>query len=574
MKKILSIMWHSHCGTLKRAGKALEGIIDVGVYSSRYLDEGHEDIGVVLKEAEEADVILLYRSTESIWDVIEKNLNEIGKSVPIICVGHDPSYWAMSNVKPDIVARVHTYITYNGEENFIQMLCYIANAVCGVDIDVEPPKPIPWEGLYHPDAPDIFDNIENYLKWYGLYKRKPDFPKTEGAVGLLFSRFHWVNKNLGIEDTLIRKVESLGLVVIPVFSYSVRDDGLGTKGSGEVVCEYLLKDGKPRIDALINLQMFLIGSSRASMEGGKVALEGVDILKRLDVPVFMPVTSYYKTMEEWWSDPQGTDGSSIGWSIAMPEFEGRIEPIIIGGLKEKGGDKRIAFEERMGKLARRVANWIRLKRRPVGRRKIAFMLHNNPCASVEATVGAGAHLDTLESVARIINKMKAAGYDVVPPKDGKELIDAIMNRKAISEFRWTTTDEIVEKGGVLKMVTKEEYEEWFNALSETVRKRVCEAWGDPPGVEKDGIPAAMVHDGKILVTGVDYGNAVVCVQPKRGCAGARCDGRVCKILHDPDVPPPHQYVATYKWLSREFGVDVIVHVGTHGNLEFLPGKGT
>ncbi|WP_330873283.1 cobaltochelatase subunit CobN [Dissulfurimicrobium hydrothermale] len=574
MKKILSIMWHSHSGTLKRAGKALEGIIDVGVYSSRYLDEGHEDIGVVLKEAEEADVILLYRSTESIWDVIEKSLNEIGKSVPIICVGHDPSYWAMSNVKPDIVARVHTYITYNGEENFIQMLCYIANAVCGVDIDVEPPKPIPWEGLYHPDAPDIFDNIENYLKWYGLYKRKPDFPKTEGAVGLLFSRFHWVNKNLGIEDTLIRKVESLGLVVIPVFSYSVRDDGLGTKGSGEVVCEYFLKDGKPRIDALINLQMFLIGSSRASMEGGKVALEGVDILKRLDVPVFMPVTSYYKTMEEWWSDPHGTDGSSIGWSIAMPEFEGRIEPIIIGGLKEKGGDKRIAFEERMGKLARRVANWIRLKRRPVGRRKIAFMLHNNPCASVEATVGAGAHLDTLESVARIINKMKAAGYDVVPPKDGKELIDAIMNRKAISEFRWTTTDEIVEKGGVLKMVTKEEYEEWFNALSETVRKRVCEAWGDPPGVEKDGIPAAMVHDGKILVTGVDYGNAVVCVQPKRGCAGARCDGRVCKILHDPDVPPPHQYMATYRYLEYDFKADAIVHVGTHGNLEFLPGKGT
>jgi cobaltochelatase CobN len=84
----------------------------------------------------------------------------------------------------------------------------------------------------------------------------------------------------------------------------------------------------------------------------------------------------------------------------------------------------------------------------------------------------------------------------------------------------------------------------------------------------------MVYDGKILVTGVTYGNAAVCVQPKRGCAGARCDGQVCKILHDPDIPPPHQYMATYRYLERDFGVDAIVHVGTHGNLEFLPGKGT
>jgi cobaltochelatase CobN len=120
----------------------------------------------------------------------------------------------------------------------------------------------------------------------------------------------------------------------------------------------------------------------------------------------------------------------------------------------------------------------------------------------------------------------------------------------------------------------ERYLPWFEELPQATRERICGAWGNPPGEEMDGVPAAMVHDGKILITGVNYGNVVVCAQPKRGCAGARCDGQVCKILHDPDIPPPHQYVATYKWLSREFGVDAIVHVGTHGNLEFLPGKAT
>ena len=120
--KLLTIMWDSHCGTLKRASKNLEGVIDVMIYSSRRLEEEPEKIDSVLEEASSADAILLYRSTESVWEMMEKRLQEIGKNVPIVCVGHDPSYWVLSTVKPEIVATVHTYITYNGEENFTNML--------------------------------------------------------------------------------------------------------------------------------------------------------------------------------------------------------------------------------------------------------------------------------------------------------------------------------------------------------------------------------------------------------------------------------------------------------------------
>ena len=122
-------------------------------------------------------------------------------------------------------------------------------------------------------------------------------------------------------------------------------------------------------------------------------------------------------------------------------------------------------------------------------------------------------------------------------------------------------------------MSADEYEAWFRTLPEDAQRRVVGAWGEPPGEERDGVPASMIHERRILVTGVSYGNVVVLVQPKRGCAGARCDGQVCKILHDPSVPPPHQYLATYMWLDKVFGVDAIIHVGTHGNLEFLPGKG-
>ena len=569
--KIVSIMWQSYMNMLLRASRNVGDSIELKVYSTKRLEEEPEKIEAALKEAETADAILLYRSTESVWEMMEKRLQELGRKVPIVCVGHDPSLWMLSTVRPEIVAKVYSYIVINGEENFTSMLRYMAREIGGMDIKVEEPKPVPWEGLYHPDAPGIFGSIKEYLNWHN-----PHNPKPASTVGILFSRHYWVNDNLEVEDTLIRELEALGLNVIPAFSYSVRDDKLGCRGSGAVVCEYFLKDdGVPRIDAFVKLQTFFLSSSRDKEFDDKgVASDGVETLKRLGVPVFSPITSYYKTIEQWRDEPQGV-GTDIGWSIAMPEFEGVIEPMIIGAAGKDGDlQYRMPIEERCRKVARRVANWIRLRQKSVEERKVAFILHNNPCASVEATVGSGAHLDTLETVARILNRMKEAGYNVNPPKDGKELIETIMERKAISEFRWTTVEEIVDKGGALVFVEKKKYLEWFNELPEKTRERMAGAWGNPPGEAKDGVPAAMVYEGKIVVTGVQYGNAVVCVQPKRGCAGARCDGQVCKILHDPDIPPPHQYVATYKWLSREFGVDVIVHVGTHGNLEFLPGKGT
>lgn len=568
--KIRSIMWASHVPMLVRASKKLD-FVELKVFSSDILREDPLKCEEALAELKKGDVILLYRTSDTFWEGIEEELKKIGKKIPIICIGYDPSYWTLSTVKPEIVATCYSYIVIGGEENFTNMFRYIAKEVLGMNIEVVPPKPIPWEGIYHPDAPSYFTRIEDYLEWYKL--------KDAPTVGVLFSRHYWVNNQLELEDALIRELEANGVNVISVFSYGAKDENLGSKGSAEVIQEYFLKDGVPRIDALIKLQMFFLSrNSRQDIADTKVAEEGVELLKKLDVPVFQPVLTYYKTIEEWEKDPQGL-GMEISWSIAMPEFEGMIEPILIGGIKREEDmgtilRQRVPIEERCRKLVQRVIKWIKLRKKPVAERKVAFILHNNPCASVEATVGSGAHLDTLESVARIMHRMKEVGYKVNPPKDGKELIKTIMERKAISEFRWTTVEEIVSKGGALALIDVKKYEKWFNTLSPRVRERMKNVWGEPPGKEMNGVPAAMVYNGKIVVTGVQYGNVVVCVQPKRGCAGPRCDGRVCKILHDPDVPPPHQYIATYRYLEDIFGVDVIVHVGTHGNLEFLPGKGT
>ena len=376
-----------------------------------------------------------------------------------------------------------------------------------------------------------------------------------------------------MERSLIAALERSGVGVIPVFYYSVKDSGLGNLSGVEVIEKFMCEDGRPIVNALVKLSSFFLSNTRGSMDEAQ-APTGVEMLKRLNIPMLCPVLSYSKTPEEWEADPQGL-GSQVAWSIAMPEFEGAVEPLIVGatsGFKNGDDEKYLSIAERSDKLAARLLRWLKLRRTPNSEKKIAFIFHNNPCASVEATVGAGAHLDTIESVARVIASMSEAGYSVDVPTNGKSIIEDIMGKKAISEFRWTTIEEIVSKGGAIARVGVEQYNQWFAELPAATQERISGAWGNPPGEPKDGIPAAMVHEGDIIVTGVHYGNVLVAVQPKRGCAGTRCDGQVCKILHDPDVPPPHQYIATYKWISREFKADAIVHVGTHGNLEFLPGK--
>ncbi|MDI9394894.1 MAG: cobaltochelatase subunit CobN [Euryarchaeota archaeon] len=560
--KIVSVTWNSYIPTLLRAAEELG--IELEPYYSKILEEKPEEAENVLSACENADAIFLYHIANPFWEDFYKRIEPLKTRIPIICVGSNPTSFTLSSVKLEIAATCFSYMIYGGEENFSNMLRYILKEVFGAEIETKPPEKIPWDGLYHPDAGKMFSGIQDYLDWYGPLKDK--------TVGLLISRTSWVNNELEIENALISDFEKLGLSVVPVFAYSLKDEELGSRSMDEVIESYFMKDGSPVIDCLVKLSPFFIASNKATERDSSCAAKGVELLKKLDVPVFQPVISHYMSIEQW-QESQGLS-TEIGWSVALPEFEGGIEPIIIGaGKVEENYMGRFPIQERCSKLALRVFKWIELRKKPVDRRKVAFILHNKPCTGVEGSVGGAANLDSIESVARILNRMQKAGYAVNPPLDGRELIESILSRKAISEFRWTPINEIIKNGGALALVEKEEYEMFFNTLSPGVRQRVTESWGNPPGEEVNGIPAAMVYDNKIVVTGVEYGNAVVCVQPKRGCAGARCDGKVCKILHDPDVPPTHQYLASYRYLENTFGADVLVHVGTHGNLEFLPGKG-
>ena len=548
--RLAALCWASDVSLLLQAARETSAHLQTWTIS-----ELHEErLQECINSLNAAQAIILHPSQQDphFGSVVEK----IDKKIPIISLGLDPAMWSFSTVSSRIVSTANAYVLYGGVENVANMIRYIGKEVLGCNFSYESPRERLWQGLYHPDSKEAFSTVANYLEWRGK--------RHEHCVGILFFRTYWANGDLGVVDSLIRELEK-DVDVLPAFCFGMGDQDRGAKSSGQVVEEYF----QGRVDAIINLQ---------SIFHVKSVEQSVQALKRLDRPIFHPLTVYHKSEEEWREDALGLSSSEVGWTVALPEFEGLIEPILAGvsARDEIAGmeyERHQSVIDRIKKVARRVNKWIALKSKPPSERKVAFILHNNPCASAEATVGSGAHLDTLESVACILKAMKEAGYRIEgAPESGKELIENIMDRKAISEFRWTAVEEIISKGGALAMVEKEDYQAWFGTLQKDAQKKVCDAWGQPPGEEKDGVPPSMVFEDKMVITGVAYGNAIVCVQPKRGCAGARCDGQVCRILHDPQVPPPHQYLATYHWIEESFGADVMIHVGTHGNMEFLPGK--
>lgn len=541
--KIAAIVWGSDA-VLLRAVAAEEGI-SCAVIGTHEVDDPAAQ-GRFLADQADADLVLLHPSRDRAWDDL---IPKIRTDVPVVSFGHDEAFWTLSTVPLKVAAAVSAYVVHGGIENFRFMVRYLRAVADGSGDEPAPPSPLPWEGIYHPDAPDPFADRASFRA------RRPRCHAC--CVGIVFSRTYWANGDREVVDALIRRIETFADVV-PIFCLSMGDRELGARPGAEVAAEWFAGE----TDFVLNLQPVFHAPS-ADAAGA--------LSRRVDCPVAHPVLLYHRSQEEWLSSSLGLPASEVGWSIALPEFEGMIEMLPVG-TEESAAGTHDPIPERIERICRRVEAWLSLREKPAAERKVAFILHNNPCSSAEATVGAGAHLDTLESVARVLAALRERGYAVDPPADGKALIDLIMEKKAINDFRWTSVGSIVRSGGALAEVAPEEYAAWFAELDPAVRATMETAWGRPPGEEIDGIPPAMVHEGRIVVTGVSFGNAVVCVQPKRGCAGAKCDGTVCRILHDPETPPTHQYLATYRWLERVFGADAVIHVGTHGNLEFLPGK--
>ncbi|NPV52711.1 MAG: cobaltochelatase subunit CobN [Firmicutes bacterium] len=462
----------------------------------------------------------------------------------------DRSY---STVAPETRREVARYIRYGGAENFAGLLLFLANHFGGKEFQVRPPEQPPWEGIYHPAfSHDV--SLEEYLE--------RNYDPGRLTIGLWFHRSNWVSHNTAFIDAIINEIERQRCNCLPVFMMTWKDVDAGNRGAEWITENYFARNGRRLIDVLISPLMFSLSLDVVGARA--IAKENEGFLKRLNVPVIQAIVTQ-KSLEEWRNDIQGIGIMDISISVAMPEFDGCLISVPVASRELCEIDpytgakvvKQLPIPERIRKVVELARNWGRLSHIPNREKKVAIIFHNYPPRN--DTIGSAHGLDSPESVYLILKEMEARGYSLENiPGTGKELMDMLLGGLT-NDRRWMSPEELQAKA--VDSVSRERYEGFFSAFPVEAQQRVIDGWGEPPG-------GLFCYDGKLLIPGMVFGNVFVGLQPPRGFYDDPS-----KIYHSPDVSPPHHYLAYYRWIKEVFKADAVMHIGKHGSLEWLPGKG-
>ena len=457
-------------------------------------------------------------------------------------------------------------------------------------IKVPAPEKMPSVAIYHPDAAGLFESFETYRKWYKTRssKFKVQSPKSflpylqaESTVGLLLMRPQVISKATKHYDQLIRAIEAEGLSVIPV---------LATLMDNREACERFFVDhgqeaddrrrtmddrrqepdhgrwtiddrppssvaplnqhetvhrpssivhGLPRISQLLSLTGFSFVGGPA-MNDSEAASE---FLTGLNRPYRSAVSLDMQTIESWNSSQTGLNPVQAGMQIAIPEIDGATEPFVYGGLPAKGIEP-VALDDRCRRFARRLRRWNRLSTAPREALKLALVLYCFP--PNKGNIGTAADLDVFPSVWDTLAKLKADGYSVELPGSPEVLRDLLLGGN--SEGFGTTVN-------VAHRLTVDEYRRYCSYVDE-----IESEWGAAPG-------RINTFGGDLLIHGVTLGNVFVGVQPTFGY-----EGDPMRLMMARSGAPHHGFMAFYSYLEKVFAADAVVHVGTHGAMEFMPGK--
>ncbi len=395
-------------------------------------------------------------------------------------------------------------------------------------LPADPPRDYPEVGVYHPALEGRFA------------ERVAALPRTggeAGTVGLLLLRSYLLGRDAGHYDGVIAAMEAKGLRVIPAFA-----SGLDARPA---IGRFFHEDGKPVVDAIVSLTGFsLVGGPAYNDSAGAVAT-----LAGVDVPYIAALPIEFQPLEDWRASRQGLLPIEATMMVALPELDGATSPTVFGGraaLAVDGVRAMVACPERSAALAARVARLVALRRSEKAQRKLAIVLFNFP-PNAGAT-GTAAFLAVFESLHAVLTRLAREGYAVEVPHDVTALREALLGGNserfyadANVEARIATDDHIRREPHLAAIEAQ---------------------WGPAPGRQQaDG---ASIH-----VLGKSFGNVFVGVQPAFGF-----EGDPMRLLFEGSFAPTHAFSAFYRWIREDFGAHCVLHFGTHGALEFMPGKQT
>jgi magnesium chelatase subunit H len=403
------------------------------------------------------------------------------------------------------------------------------------------PVVYPDMGVWHPLAPNMFEDVKEYLNWYNSRDDISSDLKDPLApcVGLVLQRTHLVTGDDAHYVAMVQELEAMGARVIAVFA-----GGLDfSKPVDEFFWEVGLKDINPHslVDIVVSLTGFALVGGPARQDHPKA----IESLKRLNRPYMVALPLVFQTTEEWEASDLGLHPIQVALQIAIPELDGAIEPIILSGRDGATG-RAIALQDRIEAIAQRAMKWANLRKKPKLDKKVAITVFSFP--PDKGNVGTAAYLDVFGSIYEVMKALQNNGYQLQDlPASPRELMEAVIH-DAQAQYQ---SPEL----NIAYRMSVEEYER-LTPYSE----RLEENWGQPPGhLNSDG--------QNLLVYGKEFGNVFIGVQPTFGY-----EGDPMRLLFSRSASPHHGFAAYYTYLEQVWHADAVLHFGTHGSLEFMPGK--
>uniref|UniRef100_UPI0028B12013 cobaltochelatase subunit CobN n=1 Tax=Pseudomonas sp. TaxID=306 RepID=UPI0028B12013 len=443
----------------------------------------------------------------------------------------DPELTGLGSVRDARAERLWHYLRQGGKGNALNLFHCLASTWLDRDYAWDEPQPLPRTSVYHPQVANA-----TLQDWYGQWQA------DQPVAPLLFYRSHLQAANTGFIDVFCERLLAAGLNPLPMAVASLKEPG----------CLEQVQAWMDEVEAevIINTTGFALSSPERP---------NLRPLRR-DIPVLQAICAQ-DNQPAWEANEQGLGARDLAMHIVLPELDGRVitRPISFKDLawrSERSQSDVVCYRahpERMDFVAELARRWVALARLPAGQKRIALVLANYPTR--DGRIGNGVGLDTPGAALNILRALKDQGYPLGElPDSGTSLIQALLGG--------VTNDlDHLDQRPCAQSLSLDDYQRAFARLPAANRQAVLERWGPP---EQD----PMFRSGRMMVAGLRFGLTFVGIQPARGY---QVDPSA--VYHDPDLVPPHGYLAFYFWLRHDYGSDALIHVGKHGNLEWLPGKG-
>ncbi|AUA33123.1 cobaltochelatase subunit CobN [Pseudomonas sp. SGAir0191] len=443
----------------------------------------------------------------------------------------DPELTGLGSVQGAQAEQLWRYLRQGGKANALNLFYYLASQWLDRDYPWAEPRALPRTTVYHPQVGS--GTLEG---WY------PHWHADHPVAPILFYRSHLQAANTAFIDVFCQRLQAAGLNPLPIAVASLKESACL-----EQVEAWLDMVGA---EVVLNTTGFALSSPERP---------NLRPLRR-DIPVLQAICAQ-DNQPGWEASEQGLDARDLAMHIVLPELDGRIitRPVSFKDMawhSERSQSDVVCYRahpERMDFVAELARRWVTLARQPNAHKRVALILANYPTR--DGRIGNGVGLDTPAAALNILRALRTEGYPVSElPESGTQLIHQLLGG--------VTNDlDQIDQRPCAQSMSLVEYQAAFDRLPDANRQAVLERWGPP---EQD----PMFRQGRLMVAGVRMGMTFVGIQPARGY---QVDPSA--VYHDPDLVPPHGYLAFYFWLRHVYAADAVIHVGKHGNLEWLPGKG-